>query len=340
MSCEVGDSRARCLGSRRASITGVRNNTLQAEVADLQVVSRGAAVSLQGLTKHYGAVKAVNGIDLVIAPGEVVALLGPNGAGKSTTIDMLLGLSTPTSGSATVFGRQARDAVRGGLVGAMLQSGGLLDDATVTETIALFGSLYPKPLAIKDVLRRAGLTELARRKVGSLSGGQKQRVRFASALICDPDLLVLDEPTVAMDVEGRREFWTAMRSYTDAGNTVLFATHYLAEAEDYADRVILLRSGTIVADGSVAEVRALASGRVLTAKVPDVTEAGLLGLPGVTSVLLRSGTAELACDDSDKALRALLAQYPQAHEIEIRGVGLEEAFLTLTGDQENVEVAS
>ena len=293
-------------------------------------VTTGAAVCLSGLVKHFGGVHAVDGVDVTIAPGEVVALLGPNGAGKSTTIDMLLGLASPTAGRATVFGRDPRDAVREGLVGAMLQSGGLLDDATVAETVSLFRSLYPKPLPLAETLARAGVDKLARRKVGGLSGGEKQRVRFAAALISDPDLLVLDEPTVAMDVEARREFWTAMRSYTDTGRTVVFATHYLAEAEDYADRVVLLRAGKVVADGSVAQVRARAAGRVITAKVPMATETALATMPGVTNALLRGDAAELACADSDIALRALLTRFPDSHDIEVRGAGLEAAFVTLT----------
>jgi ABC-2 type transport system ATP-binding protein len=293
-------------------------------------VIRGAAVSLRGLVKHFGDVHAVDGVDVTIAPGEVVALLGPNGAGKSTTIDMLLGLTDPTRGTVSVFGRPPREAVAAGLVGAMLQSGGLLDDATVAETVALFRAMYPKPLRLKEVLVRAGLTELAGRKVGALSGGEKQRVRFAVALVSDPDLLVLDEPTVAMDVAARREFWTAMRSYTDTGRTVVFATHYLAEAEDYADRVVLLRAGQVVADGSVSEVRSLAAGRVITAKIVDADQAILATLPGVTSVLVRGEAAELACADSDAALRALLNRHPQARDIEVRGAGLEAAFVALT----------
>ncbi|QUQ69242.1 ABC transporter ATP-binding protein [Kutzneria sp. CA-103260] len=293
-------------------------------------VTRGAAVSLRGLVKHFGDVQAVDGVDVTIAPGEVVALLGPNGAGKSTTIDMLLGLAKPTRGAVSVFGRTPRQAVASGLVGAMLQSGGLLDDATVAETVALFRAMYPKPLLLKETLQRAGVAELAGRKVGGLSGGEKQRVRFAAALVSDPDLLVLDEPTVAMDVAARREFWAAMRSYTDTGRTVVFATHYLAEAEDYADRVVLLRSGRVVADGSVSQVRSLAAGRVITAKIPGADETVLRTLPGVTEVLVRGDAAELACADSDRALRELLSRHPQAHDIEVRGAGLEAAFVTLT----------
>ncbi|MET9629686.1 ABC transporter ATP-binding protein [Lentzea sp. NPDC006480] len=292
-------------------------------------VRAGAAVALSGLRKRFGEVRAVDGIDLVISPGEVVALLGPNGAGKSTTVDMLLGLSTPDGGSISVFGKSPREAVVAGQISAMLQSGALLDDATVAEAVGLIAALHREPMPVAQALRQAGIADLADRKCTKLSGGQKQRVRFALALVCEPDLLVLDEPTVAMDVETRRAFWNQMRAYTDTGRTVLFATHYLEEAEEYADRVVLMRSGRIVADGSVAQVRAAVSGRTLRAVVPGAHD---LELPGVRSIERRGDRITLTCTDSDAAVRALLQRYPQAHDIEITALGLEDAFLALTGE--------
>jgi ABC-2 type transport system ATP-binding protein len=293
----------------------------------------GPAFALHGLTKRFGPVTAVGGVSVEVARGEVVALLGPNGAGKSTTVDMLLGLTKPDAGQVTVAGGSPREAVDRGLVGAMMQNGALLPDATVGEIVGLIVSTHEKPLAAAEVIARAGLEKLVNRRCGKLSGGERQRVRFALALAGDPQLLVLDEPTAAMDVDGRRAFWAAIREFAATGRTVLFATHYLAEAEDYADRVVLLRHGTVVADGPVAEVRAAVSGRVLKADVPGATEAGLATLPGVTSVRLRAGRAELACADSDAAIRAVLAAYPQASGIEITALGLEEAFLALTADE-------
>ncbi|WP_026425247.1 ABC transporter ATP-binding protein [Actinokineospora inagensis] len=293
----------------------------------------GAAVGIDGLRKHFGDVRAVDGIDLVIAPGEVVALLGPNGAGKSTTVDMLLGLSKPDSGSVTVFGQAPRDAVRSGTIGAMLQDGALLPDATVGETIALVAALYAKPLPVAKALDRAGVADLVGRRCGKLSGGQRQRVRFALALVSDPDVLVLDEPTVAMDVETRRQFWRAMREYTSTGRTVLFATHYLEEAEEFADRVVLMRAGKVAADGSVAQIRATVSGRTITAVVPGAEVGALRVLPGVRDAEVRAGRITLACVDSDAALRALLTQFPLASDIEITAVGLEDAFLALTAQE-------
>ncbi|GAB3875848.1 ABC transporter ATP-binding protein [Kibdelosporangium lantanae] len=296
-------------------------------------MEHGAAVHIAGLRKHYGQVKAVDGIDLLIAPGEVVALLGPNGAGKSTTVDMLLGLTRPDEGVVTVFGNEPGRAVAEGAIGAMLQNGTLLDDATVEETVAMIASLHRRPMPVAEAMRRAGVDEFANRRCNKLSGGQKQRVRFAVALVSNPDLLVLDEPTAAMDVGTRREFWESMREFTDAGRTVLFATHYLDEAEEFADRVVLMREGLVVADGSVAKVREMASGRTISAVLPSVPVDQLGVLPGVVDVTRRADRVQLACNDSDTALRALLATYPNVHDIEISAAGLEEAFLALTAKE-------
>jgi ABC-2 type transport system ATP-binding protein len=295
-------------------------------------ISAGAAVMMAGLRKSYGDVHAVAGVDLTIAPGEVVALLGPNGAGKSTTVDMLLGLTKPDGGTVTVFGSTPHDAVANGTIGAMLQGGALLDDATVGETIAMVASLHRSPMPVEEALRRSGVDDLANRRCNKLSGGQKQRVRFAVALVSDPNLLVLDEPTAAMDVQSRREFWKSMHGFTETGRTVLFATHYLEEAENYADRVVLMRAGGIVADGSVAEVTSLVAGRVIRAVVPEAREAELAMMVGVTEVEFRASRAVISTNDSDKTLRELLATFPQAHDIEVSAVGLEGAFLSLTSD--------
>jgi ABC-2 type transport system ATP-binding protein len=293
----------------------------------------GAAVYIAGLHKHYGDVRAVDGIDLVIAPGEVVALLGPNGAGKSTTVDMLIGLMRPDAGEVRVFGKEPVRAVAEGAIGAMLQNGTLLDDATVEETVGMIASLHRKPMPVAEALRRAGVEGLGNRRCTKLSGGQKQRVRFAVALVSNPDLLVLDEPTAAMDVGTRREFWGSMREFTDAGRTVLFATHYLDEAEEFADRVILMRAGRVVADGSVAKVRETASGRTISAVLPDVRTDELSLLPGVVEATRRADRIQLTCADSDAALRALLSTYHQVQDIEISAAGLEEAFLALTAKE-------
>jgi ABC-2 type transport system ATP-binding protein len=291
----------------------------------------GVAVRLTGLTRRFGAVTAVDALDLTIDTGEVVALLGPNGAGKSTTIDMMLGLTRPDEGRATVYGLPPAEAVAQGRVGALLQSGGLLPDLTAIELVRLTAALYPRHRDVADVVERAGLTEFARRRVGTLSGGQQQRVRFAMALVADPQLIVLDEPTTGLDVEARRGFWAAMREETRRGRTVLFATHYLDEADAYADRVVLMRAGRVVADGSAAQIKAISSGRTVRATLPGASAQALAALPGVDSVELRGDTVLLACRDSDAALRALITRTP-ARDIEVTAQDLEDAFLALTVD--------
>jgi ABC-2 type transport system ATP-binding protein len=304
------------------------------DVRSTAVDKTSAAIWVSGLRKHYGSVRAVDDISVAIAPGEVVALLGPNGAGKSTAVDMVLGLTRPDAGEVLVFGRPPAQAVAEGTIGAMLQSGALLDDATVGEMVGMVASLHRNPMPVGEALRRAGIEDLAKRRSTRLSGGQKQRVRYAVALVSDPDLLVLDEPTAAMDVGTRREFWQSMKEFTGAGRTVVFATHYLEEAEEYADRVIFMKAGRIVADGSVAEVQALAAGRTLHAVIPGVVAADVAALPGVADVEVRQDKVVVVSSSSDETLRALLARYPQARDIEIAGVSLDEAFIALTSSTE------
>jgi ABC-2 type transport system ATP-binding protein len=293
-------------------------------------------IQMQGLRKTFrtaqGPVHAVRGIDISIAPGETVALLGPNGAGKSTAIDMLLGLLPPDSGTVSLFGMKPAAAIEVGAIGAMLQTGSLIRDLSVRELITMMASLFPKPFGVDEVLELTGITNLAGRRVQKLSGGQTQRVRFAIALVSNPDLLVLDEPTVAMDVESRHAFWTTMRRFASAGKTVVFATHYLEEADTYADRIILMARGEIVADGPATEIKATVGLRTIRATLPGVDPATLAELPGVTHVETRGEAVILNCTDSDTAIRALLPAFPHARDIEISGAGLEQAFLQLTSD--------
>jgi ABC-2 type transport system ATP-binding protein len=301
-------------------------------------VATGAGVSLQGLTKSFpgehGPVHAVRGIDIAIEPGETVALLGPNGAGKSTTIDMMLGLLEPDAGSASVFGAVPRAAVASGRIGAMLQSGALIRDLTVRELVTMVASLYPQPLGVDEAISLTGIQAIADRYTQKLSGGETQRARFATALVTNPDLLVLDEPTVAMDVEARRAFWATMREFASRGRTVLFATHYLEEADAYADRIILMAHGRVVADGPPTEIKAMVGRRHIRATLPHAELGDLQSLPGVSDAELRGESVFLACSDSDSAIRALLARYPDASDIEIAGAGLEEAFVELTAKED------
>ena len=292
----------------------------------------GGEIVLARLAKSYGKVRAVRSVDLTIDRGQTVALLGPNGAGKSTTIDMVLGLTRPDAGSVTLFGRSPAGAVAAGLVGGMLQTGSLLPGLTVRELVTLIASLYPRPLPVDEALTLTGTAELARRPAARLSGGQMQRVRFAGLLAANPDLLLLDEPTVALDVEGRHEFWAAMREVVASGKTVIFATHYLEEADAFADRIVVMARGRVVADGPATEIKARVGGRTIRATLPGVGVTQLAVLPGVLSADRRGDAVVLACTDAEATLRALLGQFPDIRDIEVRAAGLEDAFLALTGD--------
>jgi ABC-2 type transport system ATP-binding protein len=295
------------------------------------------AVRLTGVTKRFGDVEAVRGIDLRLGQGEVVAFLGPNGAGKTTTIDMVLGLSRPTTGEVQVLGMEPRAAIARGLVSAVMQTGGLLKDLTVRETVEYTASLFATARPVDEVLANAGITGIAERRVQKCSGGEQQRLRFAMALLSDPALLLLDEPTTGMDVEGRRAFWSAIRADADEGRTVLFATHYLEEADQYADRIVLVSKGLVVADGSGSEIKALASGRTVRATVDSPDEAltrALSALGGVDSVEVRGDSVLVHAKDSDAVARYLLTE-TGARDLEITAKGLEEAFLNLTGEGED-----
>jgi len=297
------------------------------------------AVDLTAVTKDFGSVHAVRGVDLHIEQGEVVAFLGPNGAGKTTTIDMVLGLSQPTSGTVKVLGHEPRQAIARGLVSAVMQTGGLLKDLTVRDTLRYTASLFADTAPVDEVLATAGVVSIADRKVGKCSGGEQQRLRFAMALLSDPALLILDEPTTGMDVEGRRGFWEAIRKDAERGRTVLFATHYLEEADRYADRVVLLSHGRIVADGTGSEIKALTSGRTVRATLPDADEAALRALPGVDSVEFQSEQVYVRTKDSDAVARWLLTQ-TDARDLEITSSGLEDAFISLTsGDDDDADAA-
>ena len=296
------------------------------------------ALELSGVRKDFGDVHAVRGIDLRIEPGEIVAFLGPNGAGKTTTIDMMLGLSVPSAGTVSVYGRTPLDAVRLGLVSAVMQSGGLLKDLPVAETVEYTAHLFTHARPVDEVMERAGISLIADRLVAKCSGGEQQRLRFAMALLPDPDLLLLDEPTQGMDVEGRRAFWKAIRHDAQAGRTIVFATHYLDEADAYADRVVLIREGEIVADGSAAQVKALASGRAVRATLVDADEVALRALPGVDHVEVHASSILLHCADSDAVARYLLTE-TTAKDIEITARALEDAFVALTSSKERADTA-
>jgi len=289
----------------------------------------------QGLRRRFGSTEAVAGVDLCVAAGETVALLGPNGAGKSTTLGMVLGLLSPTAGQVTVGGRAPRQAVADGLVGAMLQSGagsGLPSRTRVGELIRFVASLYPAPLPVPAVLQHAGLTSLAGRMVDRLSGGELQRVRFALAICAGPRLLILDEPTVGLDVPSQRSFWETVQAFAAEGCAVLFATHYLAEAADTARRVVVLHRGHVVADGTVDEIRRTAT-RSVRFRAPDADAGALRALPAVQQVRQADGVISLDSTDSDATVRGLVQSGTTFTDLEVTSAGLAEAFLALTSEE-------
>jgi len=293
------------------------------------------AIALRGLRKRFGQLTAVDDVALEIGRGEVVALLGPNGAGKSTTIDLALGLSHPDEGTAELFGGTPRSAIVAGRVGAMLQGGALLPTLTVRQSVELVAAAHRHPLPVDEAMERARVTDIAKQRVAKLSGGQMQRARFAVAVVSNPDLLILDEPTAAMDVEARHVFWESMRAFTDEGRTVVFATHYLDEADAFADRIVILNRGRVVADGTPAEVKAVVSGRVVSFALdtlPGGVHDALAAMPGVTEVESRGERITIQTADSDGTLRAVLAQYPTAHDVEVLSRTMDDAFLALTHD--------
>lgn len=294
-------------------------------------------IELKNLTKTYpakaGPVHAVDGVSLTVQRGEVVALLGPNGAGKTTALDIILGLGTATSGEVTVLGGTPARAVAAGRIAALLQTGGLLRDITVRETATLIASTYREHRPVDEVLEHAGIFPIASRRVSKCSGGEQQRLKFALALLPDPELLVLDEPTTGMDVTARREFWQAMHAEAANGRTVVFATHYLEEADHFANRVILMANGRVVADGPTDEIRGRALVRHVTATVQDVPRAlaALESSEGVSQLQTVGHHVSFLATDSDEAARLLLGL--GGRELTIATGSLEDAFVALTGTE-------
>jgi ABC-2 type transport system ATP-binding protein len=290
------------------------------------------AARLEEVTKRYGQVTALDGAGFQLRRGETVALLGPNGAGKSTTVGILLGLLRPDAGRVELLGGSPHEATAAGRVGAMLQQGDLLDGVTVAELVELVRDLYPAPRPLAETLELAGLTELAGRRVERLSGGQAQRVRYALAVAGAPELLFLDEPTAGMDVQARRAFWRGVRELADRGATVLFATHYLEEADEYADRIVVLLGGKVIADGPATQIKAGVGSRRVRATVPAGHDGLLRDLPGVRGLQRRGESVLLESADADATVRALFASGLEVRDVEVTGADLEDAFLALTSN--------
>jgi ABC-2 type transport system ATP-binding protein len=298
----------------------------------------GPALRFSGVVHRYRSIVALDHLDLEVSRGETLALLGPNGAGKSTAISILLGLQRPQEGEVSVLGTDPRSAMASGRVGAMLQVGGgsgLPHGVRVGELVTMTSRLYRRPSPVPRTLARAGLTDLADRQTQRLSGGQAQRVRFALAIVGDPDLVFLDEPTIAMDVEGRRSFWAMMRSFSQEGRTVVFATHHLDEVDAVADRIVVMRRGTVVANGAASTIKAAVPTRRVRFASPGADPARLRELDGVDAACVRGSEIVLDSLDADATVRALVASGVAFSDIEVTGADLEQAFVALTGDLAN-----
>lgn len=278
---------------------------------------------------------AVDHLSMTINRGEVVAFLGPNGAGKSTTVDMLLGMTRPDSGKVSVLGSDPRTAARTGCISAVFQTGGLLPDFTVAETMKAIAAAHGQRSRVKPLIERWELAPFAGTKVGKCSGGQRQRLRFALAMLPKPDVLILDEPTTGLDVEARRHFWQVMGEEADAGRTIIFATHYIEEADSFARRVVLVSGGQIVADGTITEIRASMSGSTVRVTLDDPTGLtdGLHAFPGVTDVTVQGQQLIMHTDQPDDLARHLLTR-TDAHGLLISTTTLEDAFVQLTGSND------
>src|SRR5262245_11498626 len=284
---------------------------------------------LRGVTKMFGKVKALDGVDLALAPGQVTSLLGPNGAGKTTAVRLMLGLLRPNAGVARLFGGAPGAAAGRRRTGVMLQVSKVPETLRVREHIHLFSSYYPHPLPIEEVLALAGLQGLERRKYGELSGGQKQRVLFALALCGNPNLLFLDEPTVGLDVESRRAFWSQIRDLAARGRSILLTTHYLEEADALADRVIVLQGGRIVADGTPASIKQRATGRRIRC-VTRLSREAIGRIPGVGSIKNDRDAVIIVASEAERVTRELLSLDPGLRDLTVSQAGLDEAFLALT----------
>ena len=284
---------------------------------------------LERVTRQFGAVTALAGVDLAIPEGRVVGLLGPNGAGKTTIVRLLLGMMKPGSGNVRVFGGDPRSTTVRVRIGAMLQVGKVPETLRVREHIELFSSYYPRPLPCSETIGIAGLERVAGRLFGELSGGQKQRVLFALAICGNPDLLILDEPTVGLDVEARHALWDRVRDLVSRGKTIILTTHYLDEADALSDQIVVINKGSIIAQGSPREIKSSIGGKLIRC-VSALTPADVQLLPGVLQARESRGVLEVRASSPDDVIRQLLHRDPSLSAIEVTSTNMDDAFLALT----------
>jgi ABC-2 type transport system ATP-binding protein len=307
-------------------------SVMQMERATPLLVESGSGrtiAALAGVVKRYGATTALDGLNLSLQAGEIVALLGPNGAGKSTAVRLMLGLAGPTNGTVRIFGGDPRDAGARTRVGAMLQVARMTEVLRVREHLDLFRSYYPAPLPVAEIVRFAQLEGIEDRPFGQLSGGQKQRMLFALALCGDPDLVFLDEPTVGLDIEARRGLWQQIRSLKARGKTVLLTTHYLEEADALADRIVVINKGHVVSEGTPAEVKRMSGGRRIRCHTA-IPVAVLEQIEGVTGVEMSGAFVTVTAQNAEAVVREMLMLDERLSGLEIASPALEDAFLALT----------
>ncbi len=290
------------------------------------------AVELDNVTKNYGNVQALKGVSLAVEPGEVVAILGPNGAGKSTSIALMLGMRRPSSGSVALFGENPRLANHRKRIGVMLQESGIPETLKVRELVELFGRFHDNPMLTQEAIKMAGLEDKANARLGRLSGGQKQRVYFALALVGNPDVLFLDEPTTGLDVESRRNFWDQIDKQVAWGKTIILTTHNLEEADALARRIVVINQGQVIADGTPEQIKSHVGGKYIRFRAPNVALEDLRALADGQTVRLVGNKFEIYTKQPEDILAALFRDGAELSDLEVVGAGLEEAFLSLTGN--------
>ncbi|WP_152395259.1 ABC transporter ATP-binding protein [Paenibacillus guangzhouensis] len=289
------------------------------------------AIEVKDLVKKFGAFQAVDHISMTFEPGKITALLGPNGAGKTTTISMILGLLKPTSGGIQVLGQPAGTKALRERVGAMMQDAKAPDGLRVDEVLQLFRSYYKKPLSLEQLLDISGLHGEAKKRASSLSGGQRRRLAFAQCLAGDPELILLDEPTVGMDIEARGRFWDTIRAMAARGRTIILTTHDLEEADAVADYITMIAKGRVVAEGTPAALKAQTALRTISFHTQTiVTEAELLTLPGVEKVEITGARIRLHVQDTDQILAELFKSSWGVSDIDVSSAKLGDAFRVLT----------